>query len=75
MAKHVQTSSTILGPSDTEENHDYVDLNNGTLYNIVASRKFDSFSVNFYTQHIYDQITKLLQASTTLNLMQMALQL
>ena len=62
MAKNAKTAPTIQGPSDTKENQDYVHLNNGTLYNIVPARKFDSCSVDIYTKHTYDQITKLVHA-------------
>ena len=61
MAKNAKTTPTTQGPSDAKEKHDYVDLNNNSLYNIVPARKSDSCSVDFYTQHTYDQITKLLQ--------------
>lgn len=62
MAKNTETSSKTQGSSGKKETQNYVDLNNGTLYNIVPARKFDSCSVDFYTQHTFDQVTKLLQA-------------
>ena len=62
MAKNTETASKIQGSSSKKETKDYVDLNSGTLYNIVPGKKFDSCTIDFYTQHTYDQVTKLLQS-------------
>ena len=62
MAKNTETASKIQGSSSKKETQEYVDLNSGTLYNIVPGKKFDSCTIDFYTQHTFDQVTKLLQS-------------
>ena len=62
MAQNTEDISKTQCPSGMKETNDYVDLNNGILYNILAGKKLDSCTIEFYTQPTFDQLSKLLQA-------------
>ena len=62
MAQNTEDISKTKCPSGMKETNDYVDLNNGILYNILAGKKLDSCTIEFYTQPTFDQLSKLLQA-------------
>ena len=73
--KKAKAAPTIQGPSDTKENHDYVELNNGTLYNIVPARQLTLAQLTFTHNTLMNGLQRYYRLSTTLHLMQMTLQL
>ena len=62
MAKNARKSQDIQESSFTNEANDYIDTNNGTIYNITHTKAFDSCTITFLTQATYNEITKLLKA-------------
>ena len=62
MAKNARKSQDIQESSFANEANDYIDTNNGTIYNLSHTKTFDSCTITFLTQATYNEITKLLKA-------------
>lgn len=65
MARSAKSSPALQKVNDSNLTNDYHDENNGILYNLMPSRNFDSFTVTFFDQQTFDEITVLLNAEYT----------
>ena len=65
MAKGTKTPTDMQNMDDSNLQNDYHDANNGILYNLVPSNKFDSFTVTFLKQKTFQEMSKLLNNECT----------